>query len=102
VAGSYAGSVVVEGQGIDGVLEVQQEGADLTVVFDAPAFGLTAEGRGTLAEDGTARIFLDYDLQCPGRAEMVGQFSDEGTDFSGNIMAADCTGEMAGTFSFAR
>jgi len=102
VAGTYTGGVSVEGQGIDGTLEVLQAGAELQVVFDAPSFGLSAEGSGTLNPDGTARVFLDYDLQCPGRAEFVGRFAADGTGFSGNVMAADCTGEIGGTFSFRR
>lgn len=102
VGGTYTGGVSVEGQGIDGTLDISQEGPDLAVVFDAPSFGLTAEGQGTLGEDGSARVFLDYDLQCPGRAELVGRFSEDGTQFSGNITAGDCTGQMGGTFSFRR
>jgi hypothetical protein len=102
VAGEYTGGVSVEGQGIDGTFEIMQDGPRLQATFDAPSFGLTAEGEGTLAEDGSARIFLDYDLQCPGRAEMVGSFSEDGTRFSGTIAAADCTGEIGGTFSFSR
>lgn len=102
VAGEYTGGVSVEGQGIDGTFEIVQDGPQLQAVFDAPSFGLMAEGEGTLAEDGSARIFLDYDLQCPGRAEMVGNFTADGTRFSGTIAAADCTGEIGGTFSFSR
>lgn len=102
VAGTYTGGVSVEGQGIDGTLDVTQDGPDLSLVFDAPAFGLVAEGSGTVAEDGTARAFLDYDLQCPGRAEMVGSFSEDGATFSGNITAVDCSGQVGGTFSFRR
>jgi hypothetical protein len=102
VEGSYRGGVSVEGQGIDGTLEIVQDGAELNVVFDSPSFGLTADGDGTVAEDGTARVFLDYDLQCPGRAELVGEFTDDGTRFSGRVVAVDCTGEISGTFSFRR
>lgn len=102
VAGNYTGGVTVEGQGIDGTLRVTQEGPELGLVFDAPSFGLSAEGTGTLQEDGSARVFLDYDLQCPGRAEMVGTFTEDGTRFSGSITAVDCTGEIGGTFSFQR
>ncbi len=102
VAGAYNGGVSVEGQAIDGTLEIVQEGPDLTVVFDAPSFGLTAEGDGSVGVDGEARVFLDYDLQCPGRAELVGEFTDEGTRFAGRMVAVDCTGEINGTFSFRR
>lgn len=102
VEGTYAGGVSVEGQGIDGTLDVMQDGPELSVIFEAPAFGLVADGAGTLEEDGTARVFLDYDLQCPGRAEMAGSFSEDGTTFSGSITAADCSGQMGGTFSFSR
>lgn len=102
VDGSYTGGVTVEGQGIDGTLEVRQDGPELSVLFDAPAFGLVAEGAGTVEPDGSARIFLDYDLQCPGRAELAGRFTPDGTGFSGNVTAADCTGQIGGTFSFRR
>ena len=101
VAGEYTGGISVEGQGINGVLTIDQMEGELSIFFDAPSFGLAAEGDGLVAEDGSARARLSYDLQCPGQAEMVGQFTPEGV-FNGTITATDCTGQIGGTFSFRR
>ena len=102
VAGEYGGAVMVQGQEIPGSLIVTQRARRLVVVFEAPPLGLSARGAGAVEADGTARITLNYDLQCPGEAELVGQFSGEGSVFQGEIVARDCTGEIPGTFSFSR
>lgn len=102
VAGDYRGAVMIQGQGVDGTLSIDQAGSALGVTFDAPGFDLMATGQGMLRPDGTARIVLSYDLQCPGEAIMVGAFTDDGTRFEGEIRAEDCTGEIPGTFSFGR
>jgi hypothetical protein len=102
VEGEYKGAMLVQGQEIPGTLDVTQSNRRLSAVFEAPALGLSARGGGEVQVDGTARITLTYDLQCPGEAVMVGQFSRDGTLFQGEIVARDCTGEIPGTFSFAR
>ena len=102
VAGHYAGVVVVEGQTIEGELEVVQVGPALTVIFQAPSFNLRALGDGQLQADGSARLQVEYDLQCPGVAEMTGDFTEGARNFRGSLVATDCSGELAGTFDFAR
>ena len=102
VAGHYRGAVVVEGQTIEGELEVVQVGPALTVIFQAPAFNLRATGDGQLQDDGSARLQVEYDLQCPGVAEMSGDFVDDARVFRGSLVATDCSGELAGTFEFSR
>jgi hypothetical protein len=102
VAGHYQGAVVVEGQTIEGELEVVQVGPALTVIFQAPSFNLRATGDGQLQDDGSARIQVDYDLQCPGVAEMSGDFVEDARVFRGSLVATDCSGELAGTFEFSR
>lgn len=101
-AGDYEGSISFQGQSIPGTLEIQQAGSELQAVFRAPSFGLTAEGAGSIDSDGNIVMRLQYDLQCPGVAELTGVFQDGGQRLSGRLDAGDCTGEIAGTFSFTR
>lgn len=100
--GDYRGAVMVQGESVDGTLSIDQDGSRLDVSFSAPALDLLASGQGILRADGTARVVLAYDLQCPGEAEMVGAFNADGSRFEGEVRARDCTGEMPGTFSFGR
>lgn len=102
VEGDYRGAVSVQGESIPGTLDLRQDGATLRAVFRAPAFELVAEGEGVIRPDGTARLVLAYDLQCPGEAVMSGVFTGDGERFEGEIRARDCTGEIPGTFSFSR
>lgn len=102
VEGDYRGAVLVQGQTVDGTLTIRQDGSDLDVTLDAPEIELTATGQGILRADGTARVVLAYDLQCPGEAELVGAFNADGTRFEGEVRARDCTGQTPGTFSFGR
>lgn len=102
LAGSWRGSVNVEGQGIDGSLTLRQDGSQLEAVFLAPAFGLRATGDGTVSAEGAVTITLSYNLQCPGEAIMAGQASTELDRLEGNIDAGDCTGSMRGSFRFTR
>ena len=102
VGGHWAGIVVVEGQTLEGELEVVQVGPALTVIFQAPALNLRATGDGQVHDDGSARLQVEYDLQCPGVAEMSGDFTDGERSFRGSLVATDCSGELAGTFDFSR
>jgi hypothetical protein len=102
ISGQWSGFVSVEGQGIDGTLVVEQEGGALEVVFQAPSFGLVAEGAGDVSPDGTVSISLLYDLQCPGEARMLGDVSGDGLSIDGQLDAGDCTGSMSGNFRFTR
>lgn len=102
VGGSWVGSVTVEGQAIDGTLELTQDGAALQAQFSAPAFGLSAAGAGRVLAEGKVEIRLDYNMQCPGAADMDGTLSSDGKLLSGVLRATDCTGQMVGAFDFRR
>ena len=102
VEGRYEGTVVVEGQSIPGSLELAQDGGSLSAVFDSPSLGLQATGSGQVSPEGEARIQVDYNLQCPGVAQLAGDFGDGGATFRGNVTASDCTGDLAGVFDFSR
>lgn len=102
VAGEWSGGVDVEGQSVPGTLVVTQEQGALTVTFGAPAFGLTAEGAGTISPEGEIVINLTYNMQCPGQARMTGDLTSEGAVMSGTLEAGDCTGSITGLFQFRR
>jgi hypothetical protein len=102
VSGTWSGFVSVEGQGIDGSLVIRQDGPSLDVTLAAPAFGLDAEGAGSLAPDGAVTVELAYDLQCPGRAVLRGRVSADGLALDGELEASDCTGSTSGRFRFTR
>lgn len=102
VSGEWSGFVSVEGQGIDGTLVLEQDGESLDAVFQAPSFGLAAEGTGTVSADGRVAIELTYNLQCPGQARMAGDLSADGMAMDGQLEAGDCTGSMLGSFRFTR
>ena len=102
VAGEYEGSINVQGQSISGGLTIEQAGTELQAVFVAPELSLRAEGSGSVDSDGNVRMTLQYDLQCPGEAQLAGSLNDAGTELSGRLDAGDCTGDISGTFSFRR
>lgn len=102
VSGAWSGYLSVEGQGLDGTLQVEQDGSVLSVVFEAPGFGLRAEGAGQVSANGEVAVTLEYDLQCPGTAQLAGLRSDDGLVLDGSLTASDCTGSSAGSFSFRR
>lgn len=102
VSGTWSGYVTVEGEGLDGTLRIQQDGPALSAVFEAPALGLVAEGEGRIDADGSLRITLGYDLQCPGSAEMEGRRAEDGLVLEGTLRASDCTGTTGGSFTFRR
>ncbi len=101
-AGEYEGSISFQGQSVPGTLEIEQAGSKLNAVFRAPSFGLRAEGQGSIDSDGNVEMRLQYDLQCPGVATLTGELDKDGQGISGRLDAGDCTGEIAGTFSFTR
>ncbi len=102
VSGAWQGSVSVQGQAIAGTLEIAQTGGQLDAGFTSPGFGISASGQGTIDPDGTIRLTLDYNLECPGVADMQGTRSDDGAILSGAVDAVDCTGEVQGSFRFTR
>lgn len=102
VSGPWSGYLSVEGQGLEGTLQVDQSGSTLDVTFDAPTFGLRAAGEGEIDSRGRVRVTLAYDLQCPGSADLEGRLSDDGMALDGSLSAEDCTGSSGGSFSFRR
>lgn len=102
LAGTYTGGVTLQGQAINGDLEITQSGYDLTAAFSAPSMGLQAEGEGRVSDEGTVVMELGYDLECPGTARLSGRVRSDGRRLSGNVEATDCTGTVSGTFSFTR
>lgn len=102
ISGQWSGFVSVEGQGIDGTLVVEQDGSVIEAVFQAPSFGLSAEGTGSITPEGEVELSLLYNLQCPGEARMDGDLSEDGLSIDGQIEAGDCTGSMMGSFRFTR
>lgn len=101
VAGTYAGGISVDAADIDGTLEITQIGTELTAVFDAPSFGVRAEGTGTIIGD-MIELSLRYNIECEGVATLTGRILAETMRYTGDITASDCTADMAGTFSFTR
>lgn len=102
VGGSWRGYVSVEGQALDGVLQLTQTGEALEAVFQAPSFGLRANGTGSISADGAVEVVLSYNLQCAGEAVMTGRLSEDGAAMTGDLDAGDCTGSMVGSFRFTR
>ncbi|RMH22892.1 MAG: hypothetical protein D6701_00895 [Gemmatimonadetes bacterium] len=101
VAGVYEGAMNVEGTTIPGTLELVQTGTSIAATFSAPDFGITAEGGGTLT-DTLLQLDLSYNFQCPGQATLTGQVAPETMRYAGELLASDCTGDVAGDFSFTR
>lgn len=102
VAGRWTGFMSVEGQGLNGTLDLDQDGHDLQAVFEAPDFGMVAEGAGSVDAAGRVVIRLTYNLQCEGTAELVGRRSPDGVVIDGTLTASDCTGSSEGSFTFRR
>ncbi|MEK9501304.1 hypothetical protein [Gaopeijia maritima] len=102
VQGRWTGFMSVEGQGLNGTLDLAQDGHDLQAVFEAPDFGMIAEGPGSVDPEGRVVIRLTYNLQCEGTAELVGRRSSDGVVIDGTLTASDCTGSSEGSFSFRR
>ena len=102
VAGGWSGFLSVEGQTLDGTLEIDQTGPVLIIRFDAPGFGLTATGEGSMDADGALSADLAYETQCPGVARLQGQRASDGLVLEGSLRAEDCTGQIVGSFAFKR
>jgi hypothetical protein len=102
VAGSWSGTIEVDGQALAATVEVEQNGPDLAVTVRIPDIELVSRGEGSVLPDGTTRFGFEYNVQCPGRSELVGEISSDGTTLGGTLVATDCTGDLRGTFSFSR
>ncbi len=102
IGGAWMGSLQIEGQAFNSLLEITQMGGDLRLTVEIPALELTTVGSGTVLPDGTLRVSFPYELECPGNAEYVGRVSAGATVLSGTLLASDCTGDLRGTFRYER
>ncbi len=102
LTGTFAGSLTMQGQQFPGTLSLTQDGSDLAATFHAPDLDLTADGTGAVAADGGLTLTLDYQIQCPGTAHLVGRWTEGGAHLSGAVTADDCTGNVSGDFDFRR
>lgn len=100
-AGSWAGSWEVEGQEIQGTLDMLQSGSNLSARFTSETLG-EATGSGKVEDEDRVRLELAYHTQCPGRAQLNGRILDQEARFRGTLVASDCTGDAAGSFAFTR
>ena len=102
LGGAWTGFLSVDGENLDGTLEIQQTGSELTMVLVAPGFDLTASGTGRVGRGGDITADLRYETQCPGVARLRGSLEADGLAISGPLTVEDCTGSASGTFLFNR
>ena len=99
LADVYRGSLEIEGERISSTLLIHQAGAALTSRMTAFDLGMAADGIGTL--DGTTvELTMAYGATCAGTASLVGRIAETTFQYTGRIIASDCTGEVNGSFSF--
>lgn len=101
LAGTWSGSINIQGQTLFGNMTVVQEGPALELRFSLPDIALTASGEGSATETGF-RGEVPYTLNCPGVAVFTGSLDDEQTVLTGRVEATDCDGTANGTFRFTR
>lgn len=102
LAGSWTGTISMEGQPLAGTLMIRQNGAELDATLTAPSFGVEARGDGEVEQGDRVELELAYDVQCPGTARLSGEILDGGTRMVGSVTASDCTGSARGDFRFDR
>jgi len=102
IAGSWNGTLEVEGQQIPGTLVLRQRDDRLEASFAAAELGGETAGSGEIGAEGSLRIELRYRTQCPGTVAMTGAILDDAARLAGSLTATDCTGRAAGAFSFTR
>ena len=101
MAGTYQGTITVEGQAVPGTLVIEQEARALQLELRLPQLGVTARGEGQITDDGFTGE-MAYNLNCPGTATMEGTRQDEGALLTGSLRAQDCMMNSAGSFRFSR
>jgi hypothetical protein len=84
------------------MLDISQTDGALRAELAIPLIELTTVGAGTVYPDGTLRLTFRYELECPGHAEFVGEVTENDGVLAGTLLASDCTGDLRGTFRFAR
>lgn len=101
MAGTYQGTITVEGQAVPGTLVIEQEARALQLELRLPQLAVTARGEGQITDDGFTGE-MAYNLNCPGTATMEGTRQDEGALLTGSLRAQDCMMNSAGSFRFSR
>jgi hypothetical protein len=101
VAGTFGGWIEVEGTEVEGILELRVEDRSVLASLTSNQFGVSALGEGRF-RGGSLELTLAYELDCEGELRMRGVLSDDGQFFTGSLVAADCTGNAEGRFSFQR
>ncbi len=97
---TYQGYMTIDGQDLWTTVRLapyrDQVAAEL-MIRDGPS----AAGMGDV--DG-ARLYvgLEYTGQCAGRVVLRGEFRAAGSEISGVVQAADCTGNTSGSFLLTR
>ena len=101
MAGTYQGTITVDGQTIPGTLVIEQDERALQLELRLAQLGVTARGEGQVTDEGFTGE-MAYNLTCPGTATMDGTRQDEGALLTGALQARDCTMNAAGSFRFSR
>ena len=96
----YSGSLEIEGDRVPSRLRIQQAGEDLTSRLTARDIGMAADGTGTL-RGHDVELMMAYGSECAGRARLIGRVAETTFFYTGRIVAADCTGDVEGSFVFA-
>jgi hypothetical protein len=99
VSGTFAGTLTVDGTEIEGLLRLTRTGPRFQAEFDSEAFGFEANGEGDL-RGAHLELVLSYEIDCRGELRMRGTFRGSSGRWDGELVASDCTGDAAGTFSF--
>ena len=96
--GTYQGYIQVEDQELWATMRLAPSGDEIAGELRIRE-GPSAAGMGELDGD---RLFLGlrYAGDCSGQLVLRGDFRNGGEEISGDVQAADCTGQMTGTFTF--
>lgn len=98
IAGIYSGMVDIGTDEVRGTLVLEQRGRRLEGSLEMP--GVAAAGRGEIEGAGFV-LELDYGDDCEGVITLSGRSAD-GQQLIGSLQAEDCTGRIAGSFTFRR
>lgn len=101
MAGTFAGTLTVDGNVLPARMTVTQTGPTLGMRLNVAEVGIASEGEGVAHPDRfTGRI--PFQLTCPGEAVFEGFLEEEGRVLRGTVRATDCNSTMNGTFRFTR
>ena len=95
---TYQGYLHMDGQDLWTTVRLAPSGEDVAgelLIRDGPSAAGTGEVTGRQLFIG-----LEYQGECAGRIILTGEFEDGGAEIAGRVRAADCTGQMTGSFLF--